>query len=412
MSAGGTGFWRSVLIVLTGSAAAQAIPLLGSLVIARLFLPAEFGQFATWLGVVSVGAVVVTGRYEMALAIERDGEPRRQAVRATLGLVLCGGACLSLVFVLAGALAPIGDVHPVLLWTGGPAAAAIAASQTWQSWAAADGNYRDLSLIRIVQAACITLAQILAGALDAAAHWLALAHLGGVATGVLVAAWRLPLGRSPAALAGAREAGMAFLCRQRRFPLLALPADSVNTAAAQLPIVIVAHRFGADVAGLLALTLRIVGAPIGLLGAAVLDVFRRRSAASYTERGECRAEYIDTFRLLALGSAVVALGLALVAEPAFAFAFGDRWRMSGTMAMWLMPMFALRFVASPLSYMFYVAGKQHLDLLWQLALLAMTLASLWLPRDADLAIQAYGAGYAVLYCIYLALSYRLSKGMP
>jgi len=409
MNAASSGFWRSVLVVLTGSAAAQAIPLVGSLIIARLFSPAEFGQFATWLGIVAVGAVAITGRYEMALAIERDGAPRRAAARATLLVVLGGGAVLTIVSGLVGQFAFAGDIPPALLWTIGPAATVVAASQTWQSWAAADGNYRDLGIIRIVQAGAITGAQILAGLLDAPADGLALAHMGGATAGAVLASRRLTLTDRSASPETASSA-LDFLRRQKRFPMLALPADSVNTAAAQLPLVIVAHRFGADVAGLLALTLRIVGAPIGLLGASVLDVFRRRSAASFAERGECRAEYVDTFRMLAIGSGVVAVALALAAEPAFAFAFGETWRMSGTMAAWLMPMFALRFVASPLSYMFYVAGKQHLDLAWQLTLLATTLATLWLPHSPERAIQAYGAGYAVLYCIYLAMSYSLSKG--
>jgi hypothetical protein len=43
-------FWRSVGLVLTGTVAAQSIPLLGSLVIARIYAPAEFGLFSAWLG--------------------------------------------------------------------------------------------------------------------------------------------------------------------------------------------------------------------------------------------------------------------------------------------------------------------------------------------------------------------------
>jgi O-antigen/teichoic acid export membrane protein len=204
--------------------------------------------------------------------------------------------------------------------------------------------------------------------------------------------------------------GSEFLKRQRRFPLLALPADLVNSVAAQLPLIIVANRFGAEFAGLLALTLRIVGAPIGLLGASVLDVFRRRSAASFMERGECRAEYLDTFRVLALGSVLVAIALSWAAELFFVFAFGDAWRMSGTIAVWLMPMFALRFVASPLSYMMYVAQRQHLDLLWQLGLLGVTWASLTLPSSPFSALQAYGVGYSSMYVLYLYLTFRLSLG--
>lgn len=402
-------FWRSVLVVLTGSAAAQAIPLVGSLIIARLFAPAEFGQFATWLGFVAVGAVAMTGRYEMALAIEQDGLPRRVAARATLLLVLCGGVILTILGLLFAQFGCCGNFRTELVCLIGPTAAVVAASQTWQSWAAADGKYRDLAIIRIGQAGAITGAQILTGLLDASADGLALAQLGGAIVGLLVAHQRLPLVRDKV-IGETAFAMFNFLNRQRRFPMLALPADLLNTVAAQLPLVIVANRFGAEIAGFLALTLRIVGAPIGLLGAAVLDVFRRRSASSYTQRGECQKEYIETLQILAIGSGLVVILLSIIAEPAFALAFGEVWRKSGTFAAWLMPMFALRFVASPLSYMFYVANKQHLDLMWQLALLVTTVASLWFPLQAEIAIQSYGMGYAFLYCVYLAMSYSISKG--
>jgi O-antigen/teichoic acid export membrane protein len=91
-------------------------------------------------------------------------------------------------------------------------------------------------------------------------------------------------------------------------------------------------------------------------------------------------------------------------------AFGERWRLAGTMALWLLPLFALRFVASPLSYLFYVAGKQHVDLVWQGLLLVMTLATLWTPTNARGALMAYSASYSAMYCVYLFLSYRYSRG--
>lgn len=73
-------FWRSVASVLTGTALAQAIPILGSLVIARQYAPSEFGRFSAWLGLVLLAAVALTGRFETALALEPDGEPRRRAM--------------------------------------------------------------------------------------------------------------------------------------------------------------------------------------------------------------------------------------------------------------------------------------------------------------------------------------------
>lgn len=401
-------FWRSVGVVLSGTVAAQAIPLLGSLVLARQYAPAQYGIFSAWLGMAYLAAVVLTGRFEMALGIVPDGEPRRLAVQATLATIVIAAATMAAAGILLVLLLPglRRDLTPAMIAAFVPTALLISASQTWQLWAAADGRFRDLTILRVSQSAAITGPQIAAGFLWPEASSLALSHLAGVAAGVCVAAWRMPLGP----IAAFRDHVPAFWRRHRGFPVFSLPADTVNTAAAQLPLLIVTSRFGAEAAGLLALTLRTLGAPIALLGASVLDVFRRRAATGFRERGECRAEYLETFRVLALGSIVLSPIVVLLGEPLFTLAFGARWARAGTIAAWLMPMFALRFVASPLSYMVYVAGKQHVDLVWQVCLLGMTLATLWLPAGFDGAMKWYSAGYGAMYVVYLVLSYRFSLG--
>lgn len=407
---GGDRFWRSVGVVLSGAAAAQAIPLLGSLLIARLFSPSEYGVFAVWLGVISLVAIVVTGRYEVALALEPDGELRRIAMVATLATILVGS--LGLVLIAASAVPFLASrISRLPLWLLGiPAVSLVAVAQSWQAWAVAEGRYVNLSAIRVAQAAGITSAQILAGTIQATALSLVLGHMAGVLVGLGVATWRLPISCRMPARDGWRQPIQSFWSRHRRFPMYSLPADSVNTAAAQLPLLIVSARFGAEVAGWLAMTMRMLGGPISLLGAAVLDVFRRSAVQAWRVRGECRAEYLQTLRVLATGSAAVALVAAPFSESLFARAFGEPWRAAGTIALWMWPMFALRFVASPLSYIFYVAGKQHVDLLWQLTLLGMSFVTLSMPATYPGALQAYSAGYATLYVLYLVLSYRFSRG--
>ncbi len=404
-------YWKSVVSVLTGTALAQIIPIIGSLVIARLYAPAEFGAFSAWLGIVLLLGVVLTGRFETSLAIEVDGEPRRLAVVSTLATA-CLVACAAAILLASGTVVASGviDNFPsVLIVAAVPTALAIAAAQTWQSWAAAEGSYRQLSMMRIAQAGAVTLIQILAGLFDASADALAIAHLLGVIVGLACSAYLMPVGTFPAAQAAVTI--RSFWSRQRRFPLLSLPADAINTAAAQLPLLIVASRFGAETAGLLAMTMRILGAPIGLLGKSVLDVFKRHAATSFRERGECRSDYLRTFKVLASGSFAFCIVMVFASESLFALAFGEAWRGAGTIAVWLLPLFALRFIASPLSYMVYIAGKQHVDLFWQIALLGMTITSLSIPTNHQLALQIYSAGYSTLYVIYLTMSYRFSLGV-
>ena len=111
-----------------------------------------------------------------------------------------------------------------------------------------------------------------------------------------------------------------------------------------------------------------------------------------------------------MGGILLAIGVILLAEPLFVFAFGESWRKAGVIAVWLMPMFTLRFIASPLSYVFYIANKQHIDLIWQCALFCMTIAAFLLITNFEEAVKIYAVGYSCLYMVYLILSYRYSKG--
>lgn len=403
-------FWRNVGSVLTGTVLAQVIPVAGSLVLARQYAPTEFGIFSAWLGIALLLGVVLTGRFETALAIVPDGEPRRLAALSTLATTALAACVAAVICGISVQLVPtIADhLSPSMAILLIPTALAIASAQTWQSWAAAEGRYRQLSAMRIAQAAAVTGGQITIGNLNPSATSLALAHAAGVIVGLALSIYLMPPGIFPHNQA--KQTVLNFWRQYHRFPTLSLPADAINTAAAQLPVLLVAGRFGADIAGLLAMTMRILGAPIGLLGKSVLDVFKRHAATSYRERGECRADYVRTFRVLAIASLAFCVVMTSISEPFFALAFGENWRGSGTIAVWLLPLFALRFIASPLSYMVYIAGKQHVDLVWQVALLAMTISALNIPHGHDFALQTYSAGYSLLYIVYLAMSYRFSLG--
>ena len=404
------GYWRTVGLVLSGTALAQAIPILGSLVIARLFIPEEFGVFTAWLGIATIAGVFVTGRLEMALALEGDGAPRRRAAAAVLATTAAGILALSGVYACSrmwlSAPAGMPSSLEVLLV---PTVAVLALAQIMQAWSAAEGAFRLLSLMRIVQAMLVTGLQIGAGLLVPSAESLALGHVAGVAIAALVGLFSLKPKLSGIPLTTA----MRQLYRSYyRFPLFSLPADTLNTAATQLPLIIVTSRFGADVGGYLALGMRTVGAPISLLGTAVLDVFKRSASESWRAVGNARDIYRHTFLVLAAASTVATLIFMLIGEQLFAVAFGESWREAGRIAIWLLPMFALRFVASPLSYMFYLAQKQHEDLLWQVTLFVGTLIAMTQLPDYPSTLQTYAWGYGALYVVYIGMSYRASLGAP
>ncbi len=409
----GSGYWRRVASVFTGAAVAQAIPILGSLLIARLYAPEAFGIFSTWLGISLVITVCITYRLEHAFGLEPDGAERENLVVTTVLLLLMTGVVLMLIAALIAFF--FGDLYghmsPALTVLLVPMSMGAALSLVWQSWAANNGDVKNLSLIRITQTLCITVLQILAGWLQPTALVLALAQVTGAWVAVMIAYRLLPFKH---ALPGSiRQAGVLMrdvVAKYRRFPTLSLPADLINTAAAQMPIIVLTGRFGPEVAGFYALATRMMGAPLSILGNAIRDVFKRTAGEHFRADGNCVAIYLRTFFVLLACSVVMVVVVYPFSEPIFAVFFGDKWRMSGTMAAWLLPMYALRFIASPLSYTFYIVQKQHVDLLWQVSLLAMTIATLFLFERYESTLIYYSAGYALLYGVYIYLSYQYSRG--
>lgn len=405
-------FWKHVSSVFAGTLLAQSIPIVGSLFITRIFAPSEFGEFSTWLALVSFIAVAVTLRFEAVLAIVEDGLARAQAVLIVLVTTAAAAAVLSLCLIVLKYLPGIRHYLPektILLVLLVPAALLMALNQVWQTWAAADGAYGKLNAMRLVQALAVVLLQVGAGLKYP--HALSLV-LGFVLAGGIAFAWAVIL--MPRFIH--REffdptEFRKFFHRYRKFPLYALPADSVNTAAAQLPVLVVSYRFGNEAAGYLALTMRVLGAPVGLVGKAVLDVFKRYAVQSIKQVGNCRSLYVNTFMALALASLAMVMGTVFLAEDIFRVAFGPEWVPSGRMAIWLLPMFAMGLIASPLSYMTYLVEKQHIDMLWQFGLMVVTIGTLYSFATYQSTLIGYGVGYAGMYLIYMFISYRLSAGV-
>ena len=404
-------YWRNLSSVLVGSIAAQTLPVLGSLVIARQYPPNEFGIYSIWLGFTLFIAVCLTCRLETCLPTEEDGEPRRLAVIYVLSTIII---FLFILFMALIFFHLIGLKYFELLTFKHicfliVASALMAFVQTWQSWSAAEGFYKKLSIIRIAQTGSIVTFQILIGTFQKDATGLILGQTFGLLLSLLVCFFIMPI-RANISTLEFRNRMINFWKKNKKFPIFSLPADAINSASAQLPLILIGSKFGAEMAGYYALTFRVLGAPIGLLGSSALDVFKRHAAVAYRERGECLQEYLHTLKILSVLTIVSSLSFFFFSNSLFAFAFGMSWAMSGEIAVWLIPLFALRFVASPLSYMVYIAGKQHLDLGWQISLFIVTMVTINFIPSFKIAVMSYSLCYAFLYIIYLFMSYKLSLG--
>ena len=170
--------------------------------------------------------------------------------------------------------------------------------------------------------------------------------------------------------------------------------------------------FNSATAGFYTLTQRVMGAPMSLVAGALGDVFRQEASYAYAHHGQCKEIYQKTFKRLLLISLVPFSVFFFVAPPIFSLVFGADWRIAGEYAQILMPMFFLRFITSPLSSMFIIAERQRLDLIWQIFLLSLVVASFMLGKfllSATDALKFFSAAYSIGYSINGVMTYNFAK---
>lgn len=92
-------FLRSILVLMTGTAMSQLIPIIASPLLTRIFSPENFGSFAFYLSIITIASTVVTGKYEQAIPLPKSN--RSASYLTALSLV---NSCIItlILFVIAG----------------------------------------------------------------------------------------------------------------------------------------------------------------------------------------------------------------------------------------------------------------------------------------------------------------------
>lgn len=402
------GWWRSVLTLLAGSAAAQALPLLLGPLLTRLFSPEEFGQYHLFAAVAANLGVVGCARFEFALPLARD-DAQADALRRLCLRVLVGVCLLSAVGAAAWWLWGRGGawVGCLPLAVAGSGAVSLATL-----WATRAQRFQALAGARVLQYGGAALAQVAAGWAGAGLWGLILAPI--VACGLATWWLRLPLGgRDGDPGSHAHRPGpldwQALVREFREFPLLNTPHAFAGALQDTVSLALIAAWLGPPAAGFWGLSLRYLKAPASLVGGAVSQVLYPRLAEA---AGEPTLQARQAVRRVMAGLALLAvplvLGLWWLAPWIFVGLFGAPWRGAGELAQALSLYIGLHFVAAPLAVVTMAWRAQgwalRLALVGQLLFVLALLIGLWLGdlQAAGWAVSVAMLGYFGFYFWRLA----------
>jgi O-antigen/teichoic acid export membrane protein len=175
-----------------------------------------------------------------------------------------------------------------------------------------------------------------------------------------------------------------------------------NNASLQFAPLLLASLYGAAIAGMFALTLRVLSIPASLVGGAVGNVFYSRAPQAHQE-GNLHTLVETIHGKLATVAIPVLVVLLNFGPELFRFVFGEQWYKAGQYAQWMAPWLYFQFQWSPLSTIAPVLGLQREALISQtltfIARIISLLCCAWLGTTADAAVLTFAVVSAIVYLL-------------
>lgn len=399
-------------LLIMGSLAAQAITMLISPVLTRIFTPSDLGVFALYASGIAVLTLVSTARYDFAVVSPRSNGVARVLVDLvtliSLAALIVSITVLLLWVVFISIVGGLPTIRP-WVWVM-PFGVLLSALQAgYAAYLLRNRRYGSIAAVRVAIAVCSAILSVTLGWLNFGVWGLLLSSLAALFLGVTLSIRIAGLSWWPRS---GRRRLLAVARRFMNFPRIDLPASILGVVGTQLPTLLMGAMFGTTFVGYYAIVDRIFLAPLNIIGGAIGSVFRVRATDAALVSGGFRAEFVRTLVTLLVPALLFFLPIMAFGEELFMVVFGSHWGTAGRMAEILCPLYFVRLVASPLSMSLYVRNRMKVDLFGQtlLGLSAFgSMATGWFMSDPWIALKVIVACSSAVYLGYLAYSWRLSS---
>lgn len=399
---------KNILIMIFGTGFSQVLTLAVAPILTRLYSPEQFGVFALFFALYSAFSSLATCRYEVAILMP-------ESLRDAKGLMILSVsasfflALLSLLILIVfqnhlGQLLNMEDhfalfyLLPFMLFAAG-------LYQALNYLTNRQGLYQSLASRKVIQSICRAVVDILGGVVLLGALGLSLGVFAGLLGGLLYSFWYLKTRNLLKCEEFKLNELKSLALEYKNYPLFDAPYALMQVLAQQLPIILMKTLFSAGPTGFFHLTQRVCLAPVSLISGSVLDVFREKmTSLSRDNPQEAREFFFKNFLFLSLMGLPPTVLLFFYGSDLFALIFGGPWRMSGEFAELLAPAFFFQFVVTPLSFVFYIAKKQHLNLFLILGLMISVVGVFFLVDNVLLLVASLSGLMSIYYLIQLALS--------
>lgn len=347
-------FVRNVVTVASGTAVSQAITMVFSPLITRLYGPEAYGMLGVFMSIVGILGGVAAMTYPIAIVLPKSDADAAGLARVSIYtsmatsvltaivLFFFGSAILS--FLKAEAISSFMYLIPAFMLI---ATISLVASQ----WLIRKKAFALTAKVTVWQNLIINMIKVGMGFLHPTSAALIMTNTFGVLLGAVL--MLLGLRKVPARSLQTTEvvkpdsSTWALAKRHGDFPLLRAPQVLINSVSQSLPVMMLAAFYGTSSAGFYSIALAVLGIPVALIGGSVMQVFYPRINEAIHRGEDVRTLIVKATVGLALSGALPFAVVIIAGPMLFSFVFGSEWRIAGIYAQWLSLWLFFQYINKP-----------------------------------------------------------------
>jgi O-antigen/teichoic acid export membrane protein len=393
--------FKKIAVVSSGTVLAQLIPFICLPLLTRLFTKVNFGEFALYFSLVAILSMLFTFRLEQTVVLSKDREQMTIRVRAVTAQV-CLGFLIALILVSFNPyINELINLPQIYILTIPLSALCTALILTYTFVLLWNENYKSLALFKLANAILYISFSIFLGLFISREI-----DLNGLIVGWFCAQFLITI----FLFFYLRRCGINCLPRfnsslYKNFKdiiIFNFPSSLVDRVSQETPNLTIAQLYSVKELGFYSMVVRILGAPIALLGVAISQVLVKEVSSSVNNRESIKRTMIRMFITMLFVSAATILIFSLLTENQYAFILGEEWRDLGPLVLTVLPSFAIKLLVVPLSSVLLPLKRLKILAFWQvLFFISISYLFFMVEQSFYAKIQSFVLLEIILYLFYL-----------
>lgn len=356
-----TTYSKNILTLISGNSLAQAIPIIVSPILTRLYTPSDFGVLALFSSIIVLLSSIASGQYESSIMLTKK-EKDAYLIGGFAILISLSFSFITFFIILLFHTSILNYLNNNEIGTWLYIIPFITFLTTifnvLNFLNLKLKNFKGIASVKVYKSLGLSIIQVSVGILKDGAFGLILGQVVSHFLGIFYLLKNI----NPFKYKFSFSRIIILAKKYKKFPIYYLPNNLIFNSFNTINNILISSFFSISNLGFYSFANKILGIPSSVIGSAISQAYLEKASSDVKKNLSIMNTFLLTLKKLVIISFPIFLFCFFSMELIFEFVFGKNWVIAGYYAQILSPLFFIRFVSAGLNTTTVVLEKQQLEL--------------------------------------------------